>query len=282
MKKESVGFLQIIVAGIIAGFIPILVRFGKNLGPYNLSFFRVFLAAIFLGLFFLVFRKKISPLKYEKKKMLVFGAVHGFILLGYFIAIQKLTIATAVFLMYLFPIWMILLSFFILKEKITSKALLALFISFIGLVILFSPKDFFIEGNLFGYIGGILSGFGAGLVYVISKTFKKYDKISLTFWQNLIAIPFLIPLLFIDFPKFTSFDIGIVVSIGLITPIVFVLLYKGLGKVKASSAGAVIILEILVPIILAFLFFKEIPSKFTFVGGILIIIGAYIATTGRK
>ncbi|MEI7719264.1 MAG: DMT family transporter, partial [archaeon] len=120
---------------------------------------------------------------------------------------------------------------------------------------------------------------GMELVYTLSKTFKKYDKVSLTFWQNLIAIPFVLPLLFIDFPKFSLFDTGIVLLLGsLFTAVPFILIFKGFGKVDAQKGSIVIMLDIVFAVIFAWLIFQEIPSIITIIGGILILIGSYIIT----
>lgn len=281
MKQENVGYLQIIIAGIIFSVDPIIIRFGEDLGPYNLAFFKVFMAVLILGIFFLIFRKKLVPLKYEKKKMLLFGAIHGFIYLGYFIAIFYLTVASAVLLMYLFPLWMLVFSHFILKEKITKKSLIALLIAFVGALILISPQNFFIRDSLIGTFTGLLSGVGAGLVYVLSKTFEKYDKVSLVFWQNLIALPFLFPLLFFEFPVFNTLNVTIIFVLGAVFLIPFILTFKGLQKVPAHKAGTVMLLEIIGPIVLAFFIFNEIPQLSIIVGGLLIILGVYLAVVGR-
>jgi len=122
---------------------------------------------------------------------------------------------------------------------------------------------------------------GAGLVYTLSKTFKKYDKVSLTYWQNVIALPFILPLLFIDFPNFqlvTLKEIIFVLIIGINSIIPFILVYKGISHVGAHKGTVIMSLEILYPIILAFLIFKEIPSVTTYIGGIFIILGAYLIT----
>ena len=203
MKKENFGYIQILIASLLFAFVPIMVRFGENLGPYNLSFFRVLVVVIFLGLFFLSSRFKLSPFKYEKKKLLFFGVIHGFIILGYFIAIKSLSIASAVLLLYSSAIWIVIFSHFILKEKLTKRTWFALFIAFLGVILVLKPDKFLLSESLIGSFSGLLAGVGFGLVYVLSKTFKKYDKVSLTFWQNLIALPFLFPLIFIDLPIFT-------------------------------------------------------------------------------
>ena len=214
--------------------------------------------------------------------MLLFGAIHGFIYLGYFLAIQYLTIAFAILLVYLFPLWIMFFSHFILKEKITKKSIFILLIGLIGMAILLSPKDLFVTYNFWAILAGIASGIGAAFIYTISKTFKNYDKVSLTFWQNTIAVPFVFPLLFIDFPKFTVFDSFIVLALGLIGVFALILVFKGLHKVQAIKGGIVMLSEMIFPIILAFIFFKEIPSNITVFGGILILIAAFMATRSNK
>lgn len=278
MKKENIGFVQIVVASVLFGFVPIVVRFGNNLGPYNLSFFRVLVAVMSLGVFYSFYRKKFMLPRYEHGKLIFFGAIHGLVILGYFVAIQFLSVISAVLLLYSSSIWIIVFSHFILKERLTKKTWLALIIAFAGVILVLSPKDVFIKESLIGSVFGLTAGVGFGLVYVLSKTFKKYDKVSLTFWQNVIALPFLLPLIFIDFPRFTSADIWIVLLLGTVcTTIPFILVFKGFQKVDAQKGGIVILLDIIFPVLFALLVFKEVPNLLSVIGGILIIIGSYIA-----
>ncbi len=114
---------------------------------------------------------------------------------------------------------------------------------------------------------------------MLSKTFKKYDKVSLTFWQNVIALPFLLPLIFIDFPQFTTKDIWLVILLGTVfTSIPFIFIFRGFQKVSAQKGGILILLDIIFPILFAFFVFGETPGTLVFVGGILIMIGSYFAT----
>jgi len=283
MKKETEGFLEIFFASLLFGLMPIVVRFGKDLGTYNLPFFRVLVAAISVFIFILVSKKlSLIPFKYEKKKMLLFGALHGFTILGYFLAIQYLTIASAVLLLYSSSIWIVVFSHFILKEKITKRTMIALLVSFLGIILIVSPQNFFIKESLIGSLGGLGAGIGMGLVYTLSKTFKKYDKVSLTFWQNLIAIPFVLPLIFVDLPKFSPINLGIIIILGSVfTAIPFILIFRGFGKVNAQKGSIVIMLDIVFSIIFAWIIFRETPTVLAIIGGILIMLGTYLITAKK-
>jgi len=278
MKQQTKGVLEIIIASFLFGIVPIIVKFGKDIGVYNLVFFRILIAAILIFLFMKFTNKKIAPFKYERWKLILFGALHGFIILGYFLAIRYLSISLAVLLLYSASIWMIVFGHFILKEKLTKTTIFALVISIIGVGLVLMPGNFDMKRSILGVVSALLAGIGFGLVYVLSKTFKKYDKVSLTFWQNVIALPFVLYFVFIDIPRFTGLDMFWLILTGALTAIAFVLVYTGLGKVKAQIAGIVVLLDIIFPILLAFLVFKEIPSLFSIIGGILIVVGAYIAS----
>ncbi len=278
MKKESMGIIQIILASVLFGIIPIFVRYGIDFGVYNLAFFRIFASAILLGLFFMFAKSKLAKFRHEKGKLILFGAVHGFIILGYFIAIQYLSVASAVLLLYSSSIWMVIFSYFILKEKIKKITLFALAISILGLILVVSPNNFFIRESLIGSIAGLLGGVGFGLVYVLSKTFKKYDKVSLTFWQNLIALPFLLPLIFIQLPVFNFKNLLVITVLGIITVLAFILVFIGLGKVSAQKAGVITLLDAIFPIIFALILFKEVPSIKMIIGAVLIMTGSYIVS----
>ena len=219
----------------------------------------------------------------KKKRLLLFGAIHGFIILGYFLAIQYLTIASAVLLLYSSSIWIVVFSHFILKEKITKRTVIALAIAFFGVIFIVFPQNFFLKESLVGSLAGLGAGIGMGLGYTLSKTFKKYDKVSLTFWQNLIAIPFVLPLLFIDLPKFSTLDISIILMLGSIfTAVPFILIYNGFGKINAQKGSIVIMLDIVFTVIFAWIIFKESPTVLAIIGGVLIMIGTYIITTKKK
>lgn len=216
MKLEKIGFWQLVIAEFLTAIVFILVRFAKDFGDYNLAFFRVFLSAIFIGFLFFISKKyKLVKLKYEKGKLVFFGAIHGFIILASFVSLNLLSISYAVILQSTIVIWTALFSVIILREKMTLKIGLSILVCFIGVLFLFNPSASFSRSSLIGISCGLFVGIFGGLVYALSKTFKRYDKISLTFWQNAIAIPFLIPLLFLQPMHFDSVNVFLVLSIGL-------------------------------------------------------------------
>lgn len=170
-----------------------------------------------------------------------------------------------------------------IKGKNHNKNSFGLNYCILGVILVVSPQNFFLKESLVGSLAGLGAEIGMGLVYTLSKTFKKYDKVSLTFWQNLIAIPFVLPLLFIDLPRFSAFDVGIILLLGSVfTAVPFILIFKGFGKIDAQKGSIVIMLDIVFAVIFAWIIFKESPSILAIAGGILIMIGTYIITTKKR
>jgi drug/metabolite transporter (DMT)-like permease len=278
MKKERLGSLQIIISQFLIGFVYILVRLGENFGIYNLAFFRVFLSAGFILLFAFLYKKyEIVAFKHEKGKMFLFGFLHGVTILLSFLSIHLLSISSAVLLSSTISIWTIVFSYFILKEEINKKTIFALAVSFIGIILIVSPNRFFINESLIGSLAGIFVGVLGGFLYTLSKTFKHYDKVSLTFYQNLVAIPFLIPLLFVQPINFNLSNVLIALSMGFVAAFSFILIFKGIGLVKGQKVGILSLLNVVFTVLLAFLFFGEIPLTREIIGGILIILSFYLA-----
>lgn len=279
MDKRNKGILELISAEFLVSVIYILGRFGKEMGNHILAFFRVSLAFVFLGIFFMFSKKyKLVPLKYEIPKIIFFGAMHGIIILAAYISINFLTIASSVLLQATISVWVMIFSWIIFKEKPKAKSIFLLIIAFIGVSLIFSPEDFFIRESLIGSLAGLFVGLFGGLIYVQSRTFKKYDKISLTFWQNLIATPFLIPLFFFFSTSFNFvyWEILILLGLGLFGAISFVLLFRGFSDVRGDESALLTLLYVAFSIILAFVFFSEIPTWKEIIGGILILTSSYL------
>lgn len=277
MNEQNKGLIELVIASLLFGLMPVIVRYGRGIGDYNITFFRVMFCALSIMAFALIAKMRIAPLKHEIKKMIIFGVLHGFIILSYVIAVNLIPIASAVLLVYSSPIWIALFSRVILKEKISRRTISALAIAIAGVVLVLFPDKSFLQGNFTGYLCALGTGLFMGLIYVMSKTFKSYDKVSLTLWQNIIALPFIFPLLFINFPKFTVFNFSVLLLLGAVfTAMPFILIFKGFAKMPASRGSIIITTEAIFAVAFAFVFFKEIPSITTLFGGVLIIIANYV------
>ncbi len=143
--------------------------FAKLLAPYfsgsELSFYRSLVAFLVIGAFVLFKRQSVATPHWRGH---IWRGVTGTIsLIGYFYAMTKLPLATAITLNYTSPIFLTILSTILLKEKFRSSLVAAIALGFVGVALLLRPV-FESEQSYAGSIG-LASGFFAACAYVNVK-----------------------------------------------------------------------------------------------------------------
>lgn len=285
-KTRALGISLITLSSIIRGGLAIVVRLSQGVSAAHLAFFRVLIAAICLYLFAKVARKKefqIQRVEEKRLQLLLFGFLHAAAIVFYFITIQLVDIATAVLLLNTSAFWMALFSWTWLKDKVKGGTIVSLALSALGLVLILFPGGIHASGEPIGYLVGILSGITAALVFITSGRFirQTFNGISKSFYQNLISIPLLFPFLLSGNPVLTLRNVVIFIILGVFfTALTFVLVYTGqmmLPEEDQQKLGIFQSITIVVSTILAFLFFGEVPSTITVVGGLLITVSLGIA-----
>ncbi|MBE3518845.1 MAG: EamA family transporter [Firmicutes bacterium] len=138
----------------------------------------------------------VSQRQMEREKLVPDGAdVVAFLMLGvlavmvsqltYFYALSTTTVAVAVTLNYTAPFFVLATSLLFLGEKVTREKLIALFMAFLGVILISGLGEE--EGALTvspgGFVAGLLSGASYGAQTVVYKKLgRKYGPVPLNFW----------------------------------------------------------------------------------------------------
>ncbi|MDO8885666.1 EamA family transporter [Candidatus Oleimmundimicrobium sp.] len=269
------GYLKICLAAIIWGSLGIFVRV-INLPITEIVFFRVVFAAT-ATFAVVVAQKKLFQLKLKRHRglMILRGAGLTINWLMFFCAIRFTTIANAVLLTYTAPIFIVLLLPIFLKEKIELKTIFSLILSMIGITLIIFPGLKIGAGtHLFGMICALGAAITYALLVITSKyLLDEYTPASLVFYESFISFLILTPFMFVNFSKPTSGELLILIIMGVVNTALAAFLYiSGLKQVKAQHAGVLAYLDPLTATILAILFLSEVPTIYTVVGGILVLI----------
>ena len=143
--------------------------FAKFLGGYfsgaELAFYRSLIGLVLLGTF--VALKPVSIATPFWKGHIWRGLTGTISLIGFFYAMTKLPLATAITLNYTSPIFLTILSTILLKEKFRPPLVFAIALGFVGVALLLRPT-FEGENAHAGFIG-LASGFFAACAYVNVK-----------------------------------------------------------------------------------------------------------------
>ena len=268
-SKESIG----IIFGIFAFFsFSILDAIQKTLILYN-SVFQLLLVKYFFVLFLALFesKRKNNHLFYKSKniKLQVFRSLLSVIESGCFVlSFKYLSLANAHSVGSLAPVIVVALSAIILKEKVTPKTWIAIFIGFIGVLIILRPTSSIFDPKA---LLPLITAFVLGFYQIITKKVSKYDKNETSLFytsiigiitMSLLASNFWLP---IDKSSYLMFlGIGIFFSLGLYFQII------ALSKARASIIQPFHYTLIFWAIIFGYIFYSDIPDMFTVIGAVII------------
>ena len=195
MKKSNIkrffkGEIYIIITAVLWGFISVFTLPLNDAGfsSAEITFVRSVLAAVFLGAVLLFKDKKLFKVSVRDIPMLMFLGIACFmtVCLLYTISIEENGSSVAVMLMYTSPIWTVVMSRFIFKEKITPYKVVAL----IGILCGCALLSF--GGTVNITVKGLLIGLATGLflaLYVVfgKKAGKNYSAETVTFYVFLFS-----------------------------------------------------------------------------------------------
>lgn len=280
----------IILAGIFWGIISIFLKDLSNEGLSSIQIMAIrgILSSFFL--FIILFISDRNALKIDLKDIWMFigtGVVSlTFFSLCYFYTILESGASVAVVLLYTSPIFVLLLSAVIFKEKITVLKFISLILTFVGCVFvtgLISGKQ---SVSIIGFFIGLCSGLGYALYSIFSRfALKKYKPITIIFYTFLFSgisiLPFCQPLQAIKIFSFKMIPSSIFISL-LCTVLPYLLYTFGLKGIENSKAAILVTIEPLVGTLIGVLLFNEEMNFVKLVGILLIFLSIILCGIKQK
>lgn len=307
--NKKLGFIAMLLSATGMGFVGTFGRLATPIDPVTdskyiigdfLAFGRMTVGAVGM-LVIILLVKKMGSLKSTK---LSFAVVAGGLSIGMSLAFYvsstlMTTIANAVFLIYTGPLFSAILAWIFLKEKISLKQALFLFLVFIGMlmtigIINYVGGEGFVFGLDFGAdpdypnktVGDIF-GLVSGLFYGLALFFYRYrgdiESEVRGFWNFVFgAVGAIIVMIFrmsvldptnpleVMTPTNWAWAIGMFLFCGLFAIGFLVVAGKNLLAVELSTISY---WECVVALILGFFLWKEAMTPIGMIGGLLIIVG---------
>ncbi len=256
----------------------IIGKYLLNLGLSPLFVFvcRNSFSLLAMTMILLFYNRDWFAVKKEDRKtfllLLIFTFFYG---LGYIFGLNYLNVSVAVVILYTYPAIIAVASIFIFKEKLTLRILIALFLTFFG--ILFTLEIFSGVGeiSLIGCLLVLCGSLGAAGYAMTSKRLtEKYNTLTINFYAfagSLLPLLWAIPVLWPHpFPGMAPFVW--IAFMGLIPYACAFLLYAAsLRYLKASEAGIIATSEPVFSILMAGFILREIISASQILGAVLVI-----------
>ena len=172
MSNRAKGTLCIIGAALSFALMGTFVRLAGDVPSMQKAFFRNVVAAVCVFLIMLRNRESFLPPKPTHWLYLMARAVFGTIgLICNFYAVDHLNLSDASMLNKMSPFFAIIISYFLMKEKLNLVQGISVVLAFLGslLIIKPNPSNMALVPSLIGLLGG----FGAGVAYSFVRFMSK-------------------------------------------------------------------------------------------------------------
>ncbi|MCC3305221.1 DMT family transporter [Sneathiella sp. HT1-7] len=240
----------------------------ETIHPFEAAFFRLVFGLLALAPFF--YRHGLSVLNTKRLPMLCLrGVINAVCMLGFFFALSIGPLAQVTALGFSATLFGIILAVIIFKEKVGLNRWAAIFVGFVGTIVIIRPGFAHVGIESIVTLG---AAFGWAVCMMIIKDLGRTESAAtITAYMSLVMAPIvLIPALFV-WTTPTLYDLAWLVAIGIM---------GGIGQLAMANALKFGEAQVVLPVefsrlvwisIIAFFAFGEVPGIYLWIGGGMII-----------
>ena len=274
LSKNQLGFLYMFLSVCTFSIMDLIVKWSGDYPTGQVMLFRGFFGII--PTFFLIPRERIKTFyKTKRPKEHFFRCIMGLMaLVAIFIALRKLPLAIVVSLSFSAPLFITILSIFLLSEKVGIYRWLAVLIGFVGVIIITEPG---IEEMNYLYLLPIIFCVGMSFVTITIRKLSSTEPIWLIsiFFSIMILIASLMTIPFgWVMPNFHDF---ILLSlVGIMGGSANLFLTQSYKLSEVSLVAPLKYLSLIFAIIFGYLIWNEVPTTKTLIGASLVVSASLI------
>jgi len=274
LSNKSQGIFWAVTTCLLVSIMISIVRhLSGNFNVFQIVMMRNFFALVFLLPF--IAKNIDKAVKTKNLKMHFIRGLIGFVgMVLWFYVITLIPLSEAVSISFILPIATTLAAIFFLKENVTKKMWLSLFIGFIGVLIIIRPG---FRGLTIGYLLAILAPFIWSISQILMKQMTKTESpvtitLYLSFVMFLLSVPFAAPYL----KPIPLIDLMWFVLLGLVSNYSYICNAICYSKVDVSSVQPFDFSRLVFTTIIAYFAFGEKMDLMTFIGAVVILCGSLI------
>lgn len=277
------GVIFALVAGILFGLIGPTTKIAYNSGAsVALTIFLRYAVASIIILPFIPYQKNLLEIfKKNLKYFLSISAGSILLTLGLLTSVIFIEVSLTILIFCLYPIYVLLFSIIIDKEKISLTVKILFFVTFLGIVLVIGPS--FKVINIVGILLAFLASLGSTSMIIVNQkmSIKGISPIPINIFINVFNTIFFFVILKIFFSLNFNFDINIYLLI--LIPSVcysFALLSQliAIPKIGQSYTALFLYLEPVVGVLGAVFLLKENLETYQMIGASIVIISLLSAS----
>jgi len=291
-SDSSKGLAVLFLASMFFGSAALLVRFATEVSALSLTFFRLSIAALMMVLFAFV-RHEIQLLR---RRDLLFVIISGVLLSLHFtafiLAVKETTVANATFLVNTSPVMLAVLSPLLIKERTTSREVLAVVVATLGILLVAHAGNAFYAFGV-GDVSALLAAFFVAIYALLGRRLRTGGMNTSCYTAYVYTVATLTSVLMIaalNVQPFLTYDaqnVLAIIALGVVpTGLGHTLYNYALGSVKAVTANILPLMEPIIASLFAVFLFAETPTIVQTAGYALILFAVLIvvlrASTSKR
>lgn len=285
------GTLMVLLAACFWSTMGVFSRYINQLGLYALevSQIRTTVGLLLIGSYLVLMRRDLLKIRWKDLWCFLGTGVLSllFFCITYFRSLQTISMSAATVLLYMAPVYVMLMSLALFKEKLSVNKVIALLLAVIGCV--FSSGIGGFRGDTIGILLALASGVFYALYsifsrYAIQRGYHAYTIVFYTFLFSAIGCSFMS-----DWDAITDTLVHtdtawlLYLGLGLLSGFLPYLLYsKGLTLMESSRASILASMETVFSTIWGLTLFSECPNALGWLGMALVLGAVCILSVPQK
>lgn len=271
------GLLLLSLSAFLFASMGVLIRMASHtVDNYSVVFFRN-LTGLLLLTPFLLARGGVSSLKTAKFWMHGWRAVVGLVAMyGFFYAIAHLKLSNAMVFTYSSPVFIPLVAWLFLKEKVTPMMLAAAGLGLAGVLLVAKP-----DSGMFNFLSlvGLVSSFLAAMAFVTVRALTATEPATrIVFYFCLIATCISAVPMFWMWRSYSTHEMLLLCGAGILATLSQICLSKAYSFAPAGQIGPANYLAIIFAGIWAASLWQEYPDSLSIIGMTIILMALILCT----
>lgn len=274
---HGAGILTMVLAMLLVPMVDVEAKFllASGLTAIQVVFLRMLCGSVLLAPLMLATRRaEIRPPQgWARAVMLgVLNLAAGFLFFG---ALNFIPIADAVAISFVQPLFVVLLSRLVLKERVGAARWVALVVGFAATMLIIRPtQGGFDPGSLLALGSGLAMASYAILVKTSMSGLRGVSPVTLTFQTHLMACLVALPLVVPGWQGIGAAQWGMALGMTVFGLAGQYLIIKAYALADASLVAPFAYIEIVTSTMVSWLFFRDMPDWITFVGVAILIVSS--------
>ncbi len=264
------GPLLILIGGFCLSWGGLILRTFESASIWQILFYRsIFFLWVLIAFILLTYGKKTFK---KIKEAGVPGLIGGIFLstnfVAYMYSMMETTVANVVFIISTQTVFLPIVAYIFLKEKISSRGYVAIMLAMIGVTLMIG--DSLGTGSLKGNLAALTIPINFSVLVLIIRKYPKVDMIPAIFYAGILSCIY--GLLLLENFSISTKDIWLSFLLG-VPQLAFGFIFITIGSrtTPAVMVGLLMLMESIFAPIWVWLFYNEIPPASVLIGGIIIL-----------